>query len=75
MLHPADAEQRGLGLKTPPLPLVLLSDSDDIDVALDNISGAAFAEAVNEYLTEQGMETHRIGVIEVRDDILDRPGS
>jgi hypothetical protein len=40
-------------------------DSDDIDVALDNISGAAFAEAVNDLMKERGMDTHTIGVIEV----------
>eukprot|EP00239_Pterosperma_sp_CCMP1384_P002298 CAMPEP_0197846662 /NCGR_PEP_ID=MMETSP1438-20131217/3993_1 /TAXON_ID=1461541 /ORGANISM="Pterosperma sp., Strain CCMP1384" /LENGTH=524 /DNA_ID=CAMNT_0043458383 /DNA_START=487 /DNA_END=2058 /DNA_ORIENTATION=- len=38
--------------------------SDDIDIALDNMLGKAFAEKVNEYLTIKGEETHKIGLIE-----------
>ena len=39
--------------------------SDDIDLALDNVSGTTFAEAVNQYMADQGLETHTIGVIQV----------
>ena len=39
--------------------------SDDIDIALDDQSGAEFARAVNEFLTAKGMETHGIAVIQV----------
>eukprot|EP00899_Mesostigma_viride_P012709 jgi/Mesvir1/21439/Mv20907-RA.1 len=37
--------------------------SSDIDIALDDMLGKQFAEKVNEYLAEMGMETHGIGVI------------
>lgn len=40
-------------------------ESDDIDIALDDISGVTFANFVNDYLTEQGLETHSVGVIQV----------
>jgi hypothetical protein len=42
------------------------SESDDIDVALDNVPGVEFAESVNAYLRQQGYETRDIGVIQVR---------
>jgi len=38
--------------------------SDDIDVALDDMVGAAFAERVNEHLASAGKETHSVGVIQ-----------
>lgn len=41
-------------------------ESDDVDVALDNVSGQAFAEALNEHLRAQGLETRSVGVIQVR---------
>jgi hypothetical protein len=37
--------------------------SDDIDIALDNMSGEKFANLVNGYLKEHGYETHHVGVI------------
>lgn len=40
-------------------------ESDDVDLALDNVSGTTFAEAVNQHMAEQGLETHTIGVIQV----------
>ena len=39
-------------------------ESDDIDVALDTMLGKDFAEKVNEYMREKGMETKGIGVIQ-----------
>lgn len=39
--------------------------SDDIDLALDNVSGTTFAESVNQYMADQGLETHTIGVVQV----------
>jgi len=38
--------------------------SHDIDIALDDTSGVAFAELVNKYLTEKGHKTRRIGLIQ-----------
>lgn len=43
-------------------------DSHDIDIALDNMSGNAFAMKVNEYLELKGEETHSIGVIQSNPD-------
>lgn len=40
-------------------------ESDDVDVALDNVSGQAFAELLNEHLRAQGIETRSVGVIQV----------
>lgn len=37
--------------------------SDDIDIALDNLTGREFAELVNLHLEDQGIETHSIGVM------------
>ncbi|GAM18780.1 hypothetical protein SAMD00019534_019550 [Acytostelium subglobosum LB1] len=39
-------------------------DSSDIDIALDNLMGEAFASLVNQYLQDHNQETHRIGVIQ-----------
>ncbi len=43
-------------------------ESDDIDMALDNVSGTAFAEALNAFLQAQGLETRSIGVIQANPD-------
>ena len=40
--------------------------NEDIDIALDNCTGVAFAEMVNAYLKSQGQDEGKIGVIEVR---------
>jgi tRNA nucleotidyltransferase (CCA-adding enzyme) len=42
--------------------------SDDIDIALDNISGKDFAMKVNEYLKSINCETHTIGVVKINPD-------
>ena len=42
--------------------------SPDIDIALDDILGAAFAEHVNAYLADQGQTTHGVGVIQSNPD-------
>lgn len=41
------------------------SQNEDIDVALDNCTGVAFAEMVNTYLKSQGQDTGKVAVIEV----------
>eukprot|EP00624_Nannochloropsis_granulata_P001183 evm.model.NODE_15486_length_15529_cov_25.432159.3 len=43
---------------------LLGKESDDVDMALDNVSGAAFAESLNTFLQQQGLETRSIGVIQ-----------
>ena len=43
---------------------VLGMESDDIDIALDDVSGADFAERVLAYLKAQGVETSKLAVIE-----------
>lgn len=43
---------------------LLGKESHDIDIALDNMMGHDFAQHVNGYLTERGVATHRIGVIQ-----------
>jgi len=43
---------------------VLGMESDDIDIALDDVSGADFAECVLAYLKDQGVETSKLAVIE-----------
>ncbi|KAG0579762.1 hypothetical protein KC19_4G121500 [Ceratodon purpureus] len=43
---------------------LLGKDSNDIDIALDNMLGKQFCEKVNEYLTSIGEETSGVGVIE-----------
>ncbi|KAM3577110.1 hypothetical protein VYU27_001028 [Nannochloropsis oceanica] len=42
---------------------LLGKESDDVDVALDNMSGASFAKSLNTFLQQQGFETRSIGVI------------
>ena len=37
--------------------------SDDIDIALENVSGIEFANVVNEYLQSTGQESHRVALI------------
>ena len=39
-------------------------NSEDIDIALDNIMGKQFAEYVNDYLSIIGQKTHGVGVIQ-----------
>lgn len=48
------------------LLLVSSPQNEDIDIALDNCTGVAFAEMVNIYLKSQGQDEAKIGVIEVR---------
>lgn len=38
-------------------------DNKDIDIAIDNMSGADFAQAVNEFLRASGEDTKNVGVI------------
>lgn len=40
--------------------------SDDIDIALNDQSGAQFANAVNDYLKSKGHATTTVAIIEVR---------
>lgn len=40
--------------------------NEDIDIALDNCTGRAFAELVNAYLKSQGQTVGKVAVIEVR---------
>ncbi|KAL8271571.1 hypothetical protein Esti_004477 [Eimeria stiedai] len=40
--------------------------SKDIDIAIDNMTGAAFADILNEWLTEQGCSPRTYGVISKR---------
>ncbi|CAM9156614.1 unnamed protein product [Choristocarpus tenellus] len=37
--------------------------SDDIDIALDNLTGEAFAEMVNSYLLSQGIDAKKVAVV------------
>lgn len=46
--------------------LVSLSQNEDIDIALDNCTGVAFAEMVNTYLKSKGQDEGKVAVIEVR---------
>eukprot|EP00193_Tetraselmis_chui_P001735 CAMPEP_0177751190 /NCGR_PEP_ID=MMETSP0491_2-20121128/238_1 /TAXON_ID=63592 /ORGANISM="Tetraselmis chuii, Strain PLY429" /LENGTH=476 /DNA_ID=CAMNT_0019266279 /DNA_START=316 /DNA_END=1742 /DNA_ORIENTATION=+ len=43
-------------------------DSDDIDIALDNMMGAQFAEKVNEHMASSGKKVHSVGVIQCNPD-------
>jgi tRNA nucleotidyltransferase/poly(A) polymerase len=43
---------------------VLGMESDDIDIALDDMTGADFAECVLAHLNAQGIETSKLAVIE-----------
>ncbi|XP_027149107.1 putative CCA tRNA nucleotidyltransferase 2 [Coffea eugenioides] len=47
---------------------LLGKDSDDIDVAIDTMSGREFCEKINEYLSYTGEETPGIGVIQCNPD-------
>jgi len=47
---------------------ILGLDSDDIDIALDNMMGREFAEHVNKHLKQKGLATKTIGVIKVNPD-------
>lgn len=40
----------------------------DIDLAVDDMKGAEFAELVNTLLREKGLESHNIGVIKLNPD-------
>lgn len=48
------------------LSQIMFSQSDDIDIALDTMMGKDFAEHVTQYLVARGLETHHVGVIQVR---------
>jgi tRNA nucleotidyltransferase (CCA-adding enzyme) len=43
-------------------------ESEDLDIALDNLMGFEFATAVNEFMKEKGMETSQIGKIDSNPD-------
>jgi len=43
---------------------LLGKDSDDVDIALDDMLGKDFGEKVNEYLALKGEEVHSVGVIQ-----------
>lgn len=61
--------QRSIISSIPELFLVSLvspPQNEDIDIALDNCTGVAFAEMVNVYLKSQGQDESKIGVIEVK---------
>lgn len=45
--------------------LPLLRQNEDIDIALDNCTGVAFADMVNAYLSRSGQEQGKVAVIEV----------
>eukprot|EP00850_Spirogloea_muscicola_P006348 SM000030S11357 [mRNA] locus=s30:373790:378856:+ [translate_table: standard] len=47
---------------------LLGTDSNDIDIALDDTLGRDFAEKVNQYLQHQGVETHKVGVVRSNPD-------
>ena len=51
---------------TPICVLISSPQNEDIDIALDNCTGVAFAEMVNAYLRSQGRDEGKVGVIEVR---------
>lgn len=65
-----DSSRRQLiALNPPPAALLNLyssSQNEDIDIALDNCTGVAFAETVNVYLKSQGRDEGKVAVIEVR---------
>lgn len=42
--------------------------SEDIDLALDDMSGIEFAEKINEYMIENNMKTHSIGKVPTNPD-------
>lgn len=43
---------------------LLGNDSNDIDIALDNVTGVQFAHHLNEYLEKIGVRAHAVGVIQ-----------
>lgn len=45
-------------------------DSDDIDIALDNMLGKDFAEHVNEYLVSQNSNAQKVGANAARQATL-----
>lgn len=47
---------------------LLGKNSDDIDIALDNMLGREFCEKVNEYLSNAGEKTQGVGVIQCNPD-------
>ncbi|CDP17697.1 unnamed protein product [Coffea canephora] len=47
---------------------LLGKDSDDIDIAIDTMSGREFCEKINEYLSYTGEETPGIGLIQCNPD-------
>jgi tRNA nucleotidyltransferase/poly(A) polymerase len=47
---------------------LLGEDSKDIDFAINNMSGEKFAQLVNKYLEEHGLEARGVGVIEANPD-------
>ena len=47
---------------------LLGKESNDIDIAVDNMSGEDFANLVNEYMTEKGIKTHAISVVQSNPD-------
>ncbi len=38
-------------------------ESDDVDIALDDTNGSAFANLVNSYMEQHSLPTHHVGVI------------
>lgn len=47
---------------------ILFLESNDIDIAVDNMSGEDFANLVNKYMIERGMKTHNISVVQSNPD-------
>jgi tRNA nucleotidyltransferase/poly(A) polymerase len=43
-------------------------ESNDIDIAVDNMTGEAFANLVNDYMRENGMTTKNVTVVEANPD-------
>lgn len=43
-------------------------DSNDIDIAVNNMTGEAFANLVTEYMREKGMKTGEVAVVEANPD-------
>ena len=42
--------------------------SDDIDIVLDNMTGAEFADLINKYETDHGHKKHHVGIIKANPD-------
>ena len=47
---------------------LLGKSSNDIDIAIDNMTGEGFANLVNEYMREQGFKTKEIAVVQANPD-------